>query len=309
MAKRTTKSEPATADATPTPPTADAPPPEVAPEPVAPEDAPVASPPPEVAPERATITIERARAILREYPDANLGEFRVVDALGNEADVEAIAREEGERAIADVMARAEDAQRAPNERALADAMGAEPVQGPDLLAAAGDLDAAPPIEAEIATLPPEQRGWLRQVMTGFDPHKIPDVDLGAALDGLTGAAAFMGRARPLIAEVLNGYAAKLRARLDALAPPAPPSAPPTFRVVKTSRFITLDGIHELREGSIVSEATHDLAAVRAQNIPIEPCAPPEAPKRHPVLDQDPGYVAAPRRDFEMIENQNGEVPS
>lgn len=76
----------------------------------------------------------------------------------------------------------------------------------------------------------------------------------------------------------------------------------SFRVTATSRYVVPGGggITELREGSVVSAVTHDLASIRAQGVPLEACETPRL-KHGPLAEIDRGLVPSPMFQFTMAE--------
>src|SRR5688572_22128031 len=77
--------------------------------------------------------------------------------------------------------------------------------------------------------------------------------------------------------------------------------PQHWRVTRSARFIVAGQITELREGSVVCERTHDMAQVRAENIPLEPYDPPKPQAPNPVLSQERGYVVPASTGARKIE--------
>jgi hypothetical protein len=54
--------------------------------------------------ERKTLTMERAAAVLREYPDADLSAFRILDEEGMERDPDTLALTEGAKLLVELQA-------------------------------------------------------------------------------------------------------------------------------------------------------------------------------------------------------------
>lgn len=68
---------------------------------------------------------------------------------------------------------------------------------------------------------------------------------------------------------------------DALARSAkagPSRGPRQFRVLRTSRYCVDGAVHRIAKGSVVTNLTHDVAGLREQGVPLEPCERYELPR-------------------------------
>lgn len=50
-----------------------------------------------------------------------------------------------------------------------------------------------------------------------------------------------------------------------------------FRVLRDARFCANSQIFRLAAGKVVNDLTHDMAAMRSQGVPLEPCEAPTRP--------------------------------
>ena len=84
------------------------------------------------------------------------------------------------------------------------------------------------------------------------------------------------------------------------APPAPPE-PEYFRVGTLCRFAMDGSLYTLAEGSIVSARTHDLALLRAQNVPLIPA--PEGPPLSAEARTQPIPAAQSTQDAYVLDGK------
>lgn len=179
----------------------------------------------------------------------------------------------------------------------------------ETLPAPPELDSEPSdppesIETEFESLGPDQKRWLRSLMTSGarEIERMHPSEIDAAEAGLTEAEThYRERGLARVADVLAEMAAKVRLRK---APPPPPDAVPApacWRVTKTSVYALNGSVHTLAEGSVVSDATHVMAELRAQGVVMEPCGAPHATPFNPVLEQRRGVIVATRFDLAFEE--------